>query len=193
MKIENSKKLAAIFWIFFKIGALTLGGGLAMIPIIQREVVDKQGWMDDKQIVDVFAISQSLPGVIAINSSIFLGYRIGGLAGSIVAAAGVLLPSLLIILTIFFLFPAFASNVYLQKAFAGARAGFAAIISVAVFKLAKPSVTDAAGVLIAVLAFAAITFFSADIMIVITASGLCGFVYYSVKERLKRKSAGDSQ
>lgn len=192
MKRKSAKELWQMFVIFFKIGAFTIGGGMAMIPVIQKEIVEKQKWMDDTEIVDVFAIVQSLPGVIAINSSIFLGYRLSGILGGIVAALGVTLPSLAIILAIFFLFPAIAANVYVQKAFAGVRAGLVAIIAVTVFKLAKPAIKDIMGVIVAAASFVAITFLKVDIVIVIVASGLLGFVYYGAKTRIDaRKGGGD--
>ena len=192
MKRKSAKELWQMFVIFFKIGAFTIGGGMAMIPVIQKEIVEKQKWMDDTEIVDVFAIVQSLPGVIAINSSIFLGYRLSGILGGIVAALGVTLPSLAIILAIFFLFPAIAANVYVQKAFAGVRAGLVAIIAVTVFKLAKPAIKDVMGVIVAAASFVAITFLKVDIVIVIVASGLLGFVYYGAKTRIDaRKGGGD--
>lgn len=192
MKKKSAKELWQMFVIFFKIGAFTIGGGMAMIPVIQREIVEKQKWMDDTEIVDVFAIVQSLPGVIAINSSIFLGYRLSGILGGIVAALGVTLPSLIIILAIFFLFPAIAGNAYVQKAFAGVRAGLVAIIAVTVFKLAKPAIRDAMGIAVAAVSFVAITFLKVDIVIVIVASGLIGFAYYGFKARLDARKGGDA-
>lgn len=193
MKRKSARELWQMFVIFFKIGAFTIGGGMAMIPVIQKEIVEKQKWMDDTEIVDVFAIVQSLPGVIAINSSIFLGYRLSGIIGGIVAALGVILPSLIIILAIFFLFPAVADNPYVQKAFAGVRAGLVAIIAVTVFKLAKPAIKDAMGILVAVVSFVAITFLKVDIVIVIVGSGLLGLAYYGIKSRIDSKKAGDAK
>lgn len=87
-----------MFNVFFKIGLFTIGGGLAMIPLIRDEFVERQGWIDDKDITDVLAIAQSLPGVIAVNSATFLGYRLAGIMGALVCTIGVVLPSFLIIL-----------------------------------------------------------------------------------------------
>ena len=81
-----------MFNVFFKIGLFTIGGGLAMIPLIRDEFVERQGWIDDKDITDVLAIAQSLPGVIAVNSATFLGYRLAGIAGALVCTLGVILP-----------------------------------------------------------------------------------------------------
>ena len=86
-----------MFNVFFKIGLFTIGGGLAMIPLIRDEFVERQGWIDDKDITDVLAIAQSLPGVIAVNSATFLGYRLAGIAGALVCTLAVILPSFIII------------------------------------------------------------------------------------------------
>ena len=88
------------FKIFFKIGAFTIGGGYAMVPLIENEIVDKRGWLAREDFVDLLAISQSAPGILAVNISIFIGYRLKGVPGSIVTALGTVLPSFLIILAI---------------------------------------------------------------------------------------------
>ena len=191
--MKDSKKLWQMFWIFFKIGALTIGGGLAMIGIIEHEFVEKQKWMSREEIVDVFAIVQSLPGVIAINSSIFLGYRLAGLPGAIAAALGSILPSLIIILVIFFISAAFLGNAFVAKAFAGVRAGLVAIIGIAVFKLAKPSIKDVFGIIIAILSFVSITLFKADIALVVIGAGLIGFTYYMLRDYRQKKKGGDGK
>ena len=109
-----------MFNVFFKIGLFTIGGGLAMIPLIRDEFVERQGWIDDKDITDVLAIAQSLPGVIAVNSATFLGYRLAGIMGALVCTIGVVLPSFLIIFAIAMLFASSGldSNTYILKFFA---------------------------------------------------------------------------
>lgn len=190
MQKISFKKLIYMFWIFFKIGAFTIGGGLAMIPVIKREVVDKQGWLGDDEVIDVFAISQSLPGVIAINSSIFLGYKMAGLMGAVVSALGVILPSLIIILLIFFIFPALTANIYVQKAFSGVRACITAMICVSLFKMAKNTLKDMFSYIIAALVFISVAFLSLDIAVVVIGSGLIGYIIYLAKEKLTESKGG---
>ena len=136
-----------MFKVFFKIGLFTIGGGLAMIPLIRDEFVERQGWIDDKDITDVLAIAQSLPGVIAVNSATFLGYRLAGVAGALVCTVGVVLPSFLIIFAIAMLFASSGldSNVYLLKFFAGVNAAITVLLVVATKKMFASSVSNKLG------------------------------------------------
>jgi len=96
-KGDKLKKIRKLFFVFFRIGAFTFGGGLAMIPFIKREIVDSNHWIEEEEIVDIFAMVQSVPGVIAVNSAIFVGYRIAGIWGAVASAVGVVLPSFIVI------------------------------------------------------------------------------------------------
>ncbi|HKM18284.1 MAG TPA: chromate transporter, partial [Limnochordia bacterium] len=118
----NWKLYLQLFESWFKVGLFTFGGGYAMLPMIEKEVIDRRSWASDDEIMDIFALSQSLPGAIAINSAIFLGYRLAGVMGAIAAAAGVVLPSLLIILVIAAFFASFMENRLIVSAFTGIRA-----------------------------------------------------------------------
>ena len=126
-----------IFTTFAKIGAFTIGGGYAMIPIIQREVVEKNGWIEEKDFMDILAISQSAPGILAVNISIFLGYRLRGVKGSIVATLGSALPSFLIILLIAMFFTGYQDNPTIIKIFKGIRPAVVALIAVPIINMAK--------------------------------------------------------
>ena len=126
-----------IFTTFAKIGAFTIGGGYAMIPIIQREVVEKNGWIEEKDFMDILAISQSAPGILAVNISIFLGYRLRGVKGSIVATLGSALPSFLIILLIAMFFAGYQDNPTVIKIFKGIRPAVVALIAVPMINMAK--------------------------------------------------------
>ena len=126
-----------IFTTFAKIGAFTIGGGYAMIPIIQREVVEKNGWIEEKDFMDILAISQSAPGILAVNISIFLGYRLRGVKGSIVATLGSALPSFLIILLIAMFFAGYQDNPTVIKIFKGVRPAVVALIAVPMINMAK--------------------------------------------------------
>ena len=107
-----------LFITFVRIGAFTIGGGYAMLPLIQREVVDR-GWMSKEEFIDLFAVAQSLPGVFAVNISIFVGYKLKKLTGSVICALGTILPSFLIILAIALFFTQFRENEWVEKAFKG--------------------------------------------------------------------------
>ena len=126
-----------IFTCFAKIGAFTIGGGYAMIPIIQREVVKKNKWISEEDFLDVLAISQSAPGILAVNISIFLGYRLRGTRGSIVATLGSALPSFLIILLIAMFFAGYQDNPTIVSIFKGIRPVVVSLIAVPMINMAK--------------------------------------------------------
>ncbi|MCF0164546.1 MAG: chromate transporter [Bacteroidales bacterium] len=130
------KEYLRLFTTFAKIGAFTIGGGLAMIAIIREELVLRKKWIDDDEFMDIFAISQSLPGLLAVNISIFLGYRLKGVKGSFVATLGSVLPSFLIILAIAMVFTSFKDNEAVIAIFKGIRPVVVALIAVPTIQLA---------------------------------------------------------
>lgn len=125
-----------IFWVFSKIGAFTIGGGYAMLPIIQSEIV-KRGWIKEEDFDDIVAMAQSAPGLLAVNISIFTGYRLRGTAGSIVATIGSILPSFLIILTIAMAFSGYQDNPVVVRIFKGIRPVTVALIAIPMINMAK--------------------------------------------------------
>ena len=126
-----------IFTCFAKIGAFTIGGGYAMIPIIQKEVVDKRGWISEEDFMDILAISQSAPGILAVNISIFLGHKLRGTKGSIVATLGSTLPSFTIILLIAMFFSGYQDNPTIMAIFKGIRPVVVSLIAVPMINMAK--------------------------------------------------------
>ena len=130
-----------IYWesfkTFFKIGAFTLGGGYAMIPMIEAEVVDKHQWISKEEFIDLIAIAQSCPGVFAINMSVFIGYKMKKTSGAVCSALGTALPSFLIILLIAMFFHQFQDNHVVESIFRGIRPAVVALIAVPTFNLAK--------------------------------------------------------
>ena len=128
------KELFDLFWTFCKIGALTFGGGYAMLPIIQREIVENKKWSTEKEILDYYAVGQCTPGVIAVNTATFIGYKLRGITGGIIATIGVVFPSLIIILTIASFLQNFADMAIVQSAFAGIRVAVVALIITTVIK-----------------------------------------------------------
>lgn len=125
-----------LFTIFAKIGAFTIGGGVAMIPLIEREIVDKNKWISEEDFIDMISIAQSAPGLIAVNVSIFIGHKIAGIKGSIVATAGSIMPPFIIILLVAAVFTAFRDNAAIQAIFMGIRPAVVALIAAPVFRMA---------------------------------------------------------
>jgi chromate transporter len=181
----QAKDLARMFGSFFKIGAFTIGGGLAMLPLIEREFVEVRGWVSREEIVDVFAVAQSLPGVIAINTSICIGYKVAKLPGALIAAAGMILPSFICILLIAMFLVNFQNNRWVQKAFAGVRAGVTAMIFLAAVKLGKSILRNPPAWVLGGLSFVALVFFGVNAILVIIAGALAGFVVFGIM-RVKR-------
>lgn len=159
-----------LFLTFARIGGFTFGGGYAMLPMLQREVVDNKNWASEEDLLDYYAIGQSTPGVIAVNVATFIGYRTKGVLGAICATLGVITPSFFIILIIASLLKNFADNIYVIRALNGIRVAVAALIVNAVITLWKKGVQGIIGVLIFSAVFLLCIFFPiSPIWIVITA------------------------
>ena len=126
-----------LFWTYLKIGTFTLGGGYAMLPLIQREVVDRKGWIDEEEFLNMIALAQAAPGLIAVNSAIFIGWRVGGWRGVCGAVLGAVLPSFLIILAIAMVFQEWKEYPAVEAAFKGIRPAVVALIAAPLFKMAK--------------------------------------------------------
>ena len=126
-----------LFWTYLKIGTFTLGGGYAMLPLIQREVVDRKGWIDEQEFLNMIALAQAAPGLIAVNSAIFIGWRIGGWRGVAGAVLGAVLPSFLIILTIAVVFREWKELPAVEAAFKGIRPAVVALIAAPLLKMTQ--------------------------------------------------------
>jgi chromate transporter len=137
---EKKVSLWTLFWVMAKIGVMTFGGGYAMLPILQRELVENRHWATDEDLANYFAIGQCTPGVIAVNTSTFIGYKMHGVIGGIVATLGEVFPSLCIITALAGLISNFSDNLYVQKAFIGIRVCVCVLIFNAVVKLYKGAV-----------------------------------------------------
>lgn len=140
--------LLDMFLAFAKVGVMTFGGGYAMLPILQREIVDNKGWATEEELMDYFAIGQCTPGVIAVNTATFIGQKYKGLAGGIFATLGVVFPSLLIISALAGVIEAFSHIGWVQNAFGGIRVCVCVLILNAVVKLMKKAVVDKATLVI---------------------------------------------
>ena len=139
---DTLKELWTLFITFAKVGVMTFGGGYAMLPILQREVVEKMGWVSDEELTDYFAVGQCTPGIIAVNTATFVGQKQKGVAGGIVATLGVVFPSLIIITLLAGVIGRFSHLAWVQHAFAGIRACVCVLILNAVIKLGKSAIKD---------------------------------------------------
>ena len=170
------KMLLTLFLTFARIGGFTFGGGYAMLPMLQKEVVERHKWATSEELMDYFAIGQCTPGVIAVNTATFIGFKKKGVLGAIAATLGAITPSLIIITIIAAFISNFQDLQIVQYAFGGIRAAVVALILSAVLKLSKKSLVDIFTVLI-FLIVAVVSFFTdlSPVIFVISA-GICGLV-----------------
>lgn len=165
------------FSIFFKIGAFTIGGGYAMMPLIENEIVNKRNWVAKEDFIDLLAIAQSAPGVLAVNISIFIGYRLRGIRGSLVTALGTILPSFLIILAIALFFHNFKENPVVERIFKGIRPAVVALIAAPTFSMAKSAKINRYNIWIPVVSALLIWQLNFSPVWIIIAAGVGGYLY----------------
>ena len=173
---EKWKRLWQLFVTFFKIGAFTFGGGYAMIPLIQKEAVEKRQWVTDDDILEIIAIAESTPGPIAINSATFVGYRTCGVLGAACATFGVVLPSFVIILAISYVLNEFREIVAVQYAFNGIRAGVLALLFKALWNMYKKSPKGWVAYVVMGGAFVATAFLQINVFYVVLACAVFGLI-----------------
>ena len=173
---EKRSRALTLFLTFFKIGAFTFGGGYAMLPLIQREIVEKRKWITNDDILEVVAIAESTPGPIAVNSATFVGYRTGGFSGALLATLGVVLPSFAVILAISFVLREFESLKAVQYAFSGIRAGVLALVLKALWSMYKQSPKNVVSYALMAIAFVLVAFLGADVLPVIIGCAAVGLI-----------------
>lgn len=187
-KIENKgllKNLLDLFFVFFKIGAFTFGGGLAMLPILEKDLVDKLKWSTREELMDFYAISQSTPGIVAVNVATFIGYKRCGIIGGIIGTLGVVTPSIIIITLIALFLQNFMDISWVQKAMAGINVAVAALLTKAVWTFAQKGVKNLLGFILFIVAFLLMAFLNVNTIFIIIGSALVGiisFVLASKKE-----------
>lgn len=160
-----------------KIGAFTLGGGYAMIPIMEREFVDKHQWMDRQEFMDIMVVAQTTPGIFAIDMASHIGYKLRGVWGGIVGALGIALPSIIAIMVIAMFFQNFKDNEYVAKFFRGVRPAVVALITAPCFKMAKTANITWRTAWIPVVCAALIWLLGVSPIYIIIAAGLAGYLY----------------
>lgn len=171
------KEIVMLFYAFAKIGLFTFGGGYAMLPIIQRELVEDRKWCTEEEIINYFAVGQCTPGVIAVNTATFIGYKRKKTPGAIAATAGVVFPSLIIIMVIAAFLSGFAENMYIAYAFNGIRAAVCALVVNAVVKLWKAGVKNAFGLGIFLIVFTLSALFKLSPVYFVIGSVAAGIIY----------------
>jgi len=171
-----------LFVTFFKMGAVTFGGGYAMLPILRAEVVQRKGWVTEEEIMDYYALSQGLPGIIAVNASVFIGYKKKGVTGAIAAALGVVCPCIIIITIIAACLKNFQDNVYVQHALKGISVCVVALIVEAIIGLWKKGVKDILSFVICIAMLGLSVFTSISPILMVVASALIGIFAKSLNK-----------
>ena len=177
------KTLIDLFFTFCRIGGLTFGGGYAMLPIIQKEIVEEKKWATEEEVLDYYAVGQCTPGIIAVNTATFIGYKGHGIIGAIVATLGVVFPSLIIITIIAALLKNFANYSIVQHAFSGIRVVVIALIVSAILKLAKTSIKNSTTLIIAIIAFILVAFVNLSPIYIVIAAACIGLILKFLRGR----------
>lgn len=178
------KKLLELYCTFFRIGGLTFGGGMAMLPMLKREIVEKYGWATEEELLDIYAIGQCTPGVIAVNTSTYIGYQQGKLVGSIFATLGMISPSLIIISLIASILKEFMALPIVLHALAGIRITVCALMLNTVFSLMKSGIKGKLGVLLFLFGFLLATFTPIPTILLVVCAAVIGIFVKLRKERV---------
>ena len=170
------KLLAELFWAFFKIGGLTFGGGLTMLPMLEYELVEKRGWVTQDEILDYYAIGQCTPGIIAVNTATFVGHKKKGVAGGIAATLGMIAPSIIIITLVAAFLKQYMENVWFQHAMMGVRGIVAALMMNTVINLAKKSLLSIPACIIGCVAMLLALFTGFPTIGIVVVAGVTGYL-----------------
>ena len=166
-----------LFFEFFKIGLFTFGGGYAMIPIMERDFVDKNHWMEKQEFMDIMVVAQTTPGIFAIDMASHIGYKLKGVWGGIVGAVGIALPSIIAILIIAMFFQQFKDNYWVAKFFTGVRPAVVALIAAPCFKMAKTANINRYNIWIPIVCCGLIALLGVSPIYIIIAAGVLGWLY----------------
>lgn len=173
-----------LFCVFFRIGISSVGGGYVMIPLMRREISERRSWLSAEELTDCFALSQTTPGVIAVNTATYTGYRLAGIPGALAATLGMVLPSLGIIMGVALFFRDMQEHPVVRSAFAGIRIAVAVLLLCAVQSIARMAVRDRFGWAVAVVAFAGVLLAGASPILLVPAAGLSGCLVRRIRRRV---------
>lgn len=179
--MENKISIKDLYISFFKIGLFTFGGGLAMIPMLEKEIVEKRHWCSEEEILNYYAVGQCTPGIIAVNTATFVGYKHRGIIGGIVTTLGVISPSLIIITIIASFIKNFASLTIIQNALKGLGAGVCAIIIPSIIKMFNNSIKSIFLFILAALSFISVEFFKVPVYLIVIFGIIAGLLYGKVR------------
>ncbi|WP_253806889.1 chromate transporter [Treponema vincentii] len=172
---DGLMRYVQLFATFFKIGLFTFGGGMSMLPMLQKELVESKKWLTDEEILNYFAIGQCTPGIIAVNVATFCGYKRAGLSGAIVSTVGIVCPSWIVITLIAGSISRFSEITWIQRAMKGVYVAVAALLTRAVFTFGKKILTDLVTAAIAAGAFLAMSVWNVSGILIVLAAGIIGF------------------
>lgn len=181
------KEYLELYWAFFRIGGLTFGGGLSMLPMLKYELVEKKKWVSEEQLLDCYAVGQCTPGIIAVNTATYVGYLKKGLAGAIWGTAGMISPSILIITTLCLFLNNFMDNVWVQHALMGIKGVVCALMLNTVISLAKKSLVSPVCVVIGILATILAMFTEIPTVLIVVVAAIAGIIYEKIKGGAKHE------
>lgn len=176
------KKLMELFWAFFRIGSFTFGGGMAMLPMLKREVVVKYGWSTEEELLDIYAIGQCTPGIIAVNTATYIGYQQKGILGSIFGTLGMITPSIIIISLIATILRNFIDLPIVLHALSGIRIVVCALMLQTVYSLAKAGIKNKLGLFLFLAGFLVATFTPAPTILLVLFAAIVGIITYAGKK-----------
>ena len=185
------RQFVELYLAFLKIGAFTFGGGLAMMPIMQRELIEKRGWLTDEELIDYFAIGQSTPGIIAVNVATFVGHKQAGVLGGVIATLGIIAPSLVIIMLLAGGINSISEYPRVQAALKGINVAVAALLTSVIVKFAKKTIKNVWNVLFMLIAFVCIFWFKVPSFILILVAIVIGCV--NTARVLKKEKAAAAE
>ena len=194
-RMAGARILFELFWSFFKIGAVTFGGGISMLPIIDRELCQKKGWVSQDELIDYYAISQATPGIIAVNVATFCGHKLKGSLGAAVSTLAVVIPSIIIICLLASCINTVEQIPVIKKALMGINIAVAANLSYSIIKLSGKTVASFFSFLLFALAFVLVYFFKVNVVLVIFSSAFLGVAIHLAakkKDEGKAKNAAAS-
>ena len=188
--MDKLKTLVTLYLAFCKVGVMTFGGGLAMMPMLQKELIEKRGWITDEDLIDYYAIGQSTPGIVAVNVSTFVGYKKAGIAGGIIGTAGIVTPSLIIIMVLANLISSVNDYPWVQKALSGVNVAVAALLTKVTLNFAKNTVKNVFSLAVALFSFVLVYFFKVPSFFIILGAIALGTVIHFVNAYLDKKNSG---
>ena len=181
------KTLFQLYWSFFKIGGLTFGGGLTMLPMLEHELVEKRGWITEEELLDCYAIGQCTPGIIAVNTATFVGYKKSGIAGGIFGTLGMITPSILIITLVAAFLKEIMNNEYFRHAMMGVRGVVCALLLNTVINLGKKSLKKWLNWVICGVIFVLALFTKLPTVVLVLIAAAAGIIIDLIKEQSKKK------